>query len=244
MVYLHWRQPAVANFLELFAGHGEIRFRIKLRSAKGGPMTNPNADADTELLRRTRAGDEEAFIRLYHERQASIYRFALQMSGSPSLAEDVTQEVFLTVMREARKFDPRRGPLAAYLYGIARNLVADHLRQTRWESGLARGDEEGEGSGRLKASGDPLTDMTRREAGEALRQAILVLPRHYREVVVLCELHEMDCARAAKILGCAVGTVRSRLCRARGLLAKRLGAKKKEPAGEGVQHLKATRWAL
>jgi len=205
-------------------------------------MTDGNAGREKDLLERIRAGDEEAFIQLYRQRQGAIYRFALQMSGSESLAEDVTQEVFLTLMREATHFESARGPLAAYLYGIARNLVADHLRRTRSESTLVRDGEEGEGAAHLRAPGDLLTDMTRREAAESLRQAILALPEHYREVVVLCELHELDYARAAKILGCAVGTVRSRLHRARELLARKLGAAEK-PA-EGVKSLKTVRYAL
>ena len=91
-------------------------------------MRDPNAGGEKDLLERFKAGDEEAFLRLYRERQGSIYRFALQMSGSPSLAEDLTQEVFLTLIREAGHFGATCGPLAAYLHGIARNLVADYLR--------------------------------------------------------------------------------------------------------------------
>lgn len=207
-------------------------------------MTDPNSGGEKDLVERIRAGDEEAFIRLYRERQASIYRFALQMSGSPSLAEDVTQEVFLTMIHEASHFDATRGSLPAYLYGVARNLVAEHLRRTRLEFAFGREEEGSEGSACRRASDDPLTDMTRREATESLRQAILTLPRHYREVVVLCELHETDYARVAQILGCAVGTVRSRLHRARELLSKKLGAQEKAPAGEDVKDLKGARCIL
>ncbi len=203
-------------------------------------MTDPSVVDELALLERIKAGDEEAFIRLYRERQARIYRFALQMSGSPPLAEDVTQEVFLVLIREADHFDATRGSLAAYLYGIARNLVVDHLRWTRSESTLS-GDHEGGTTPAGRTSGDPLADLTRREATESLRQAILALPRHYREVVVLCELHEMDYARVARILACAVGTVRSRLHRARQLLAKKLGAPKAEPAEEDAKGLKGAR---
>ena len=207
-------------------------------------MTDPKAGGEKDLLERIKAGDEEAFIRLYRERHGSIYRFALQMSGSRSLSEDVTQEVFLTLIRETSHFDASRGPLAAYLYGIARNLVGDQFRRTRLESPLAWDEEEGEGSPGLRAPGDPLTDMTRREMTESLRRAVLALPQHYREAVVLCDLHEMDYARAAQILGCAVGTVRSRLHRARELLWKKLGAQEREPAGADDKNLKRTRCAL
>jgi RNA polymerase sigma-70 factor, ECF subfamily len=207
-------------------------------------MTDPNARSESDLLERIRAGDEEAFIELYRQRQGVIYRFALQMSGSPSLAEDVTQEVFLALVGEVRHFDAARGSLAAYLYGIARNLVADHLRRGRLDSPLEEAEAGGERGSRARtaAASDPLAEMTRREAVQSLRQAVLALPEHYREVVVLCELHEMDYDRAAEILGCPVGTVRSRLHRARELLAKKLGATEK--AEEGVKSLKAARYAL
>jgi RNA polymerase sigma-70 factor, ECF subfamily len=209
------------------------------RIEPGHPMTDPNLSSETDLIERIRASDEEAFIQLYRQRQGAIYRFALQMSGSESLAEDVTQEVFLALMREAGHFDSTRGSLAAYLYGIARNLVADHLRRGQMDSPLTQ-DESG--APRLAgATTDPLADMTRREAVESLRQAVLALPEHYREVVVLCELHEMDYERAAKVLGCAVGTVRSRLHRARELLAKKLRGKDKDATGEVAKALKAVR---
>jgi len=214
------------------------------RTEPGHPMTDPNRASEGELIERIRAGDEEAFIQLYRRQQGAIYRFALQMSGSPSLAEDVTQDVFLALMRDVRTFDATRGSLASYLYGIARNLVADHLRRGRMDSPLAP-DDIAAGSAQLLANpaNDPLAEMTRREAVERLRQAVLALPEHYREAVVLCELHEMDYERAAKVLGCAVGTVRSRLHRARELLAKKLRGKDKDAAGEAVKALKAVRCA-
>jgi RNA polymerase sigma-70 factor (ECF subfamily) len=74
------------------------------------------------------------------------------------------------------------------------------------------------------ASPDTLANLTRAEAVEAVRQAVLALPTHYREVVVMCDLEEMDYAGAASALGCSVGTVRSRLHRARGLLTAKLRA--------------------
>src|ERR1044071_1714624 len=89
---------------------------------------NPN---DIELLRSMLAGDEEALALLYRRRQGSIYRFALQMSGSKAIAEDVTQEVFLFLMRDGHLFDPARGSLSAFLLGVARNHV---LRRMRAES--------------------------------------------------------------------------------------------------------------
>jgi RNA polymerase sigma factor (sigma-70 family) len=81
---------------------------------------------DSELLSRMRAGDEEAFTLLYRRRQGGVYRYALLMSGSRATAEDVTQEVFLALIEEGRKYDDKRGTVAAYLYGITRKKVLRH----------------------------------------------------------------------------------------------------------------------
>ena len=179
--------------------------------------------SDAELLRLMSAGDEDAFTALYRRRQAGVYRFALQMSGSEAVAEDVTQEVFMVLMRDADKFDPTRGSLAAYLYGIARNLVLRSFQKERPLVAFSEEDEnEGGPAGELVAHHDPLGDLTRGETVARVRQAVLALPEHYREVVVLCELHEMSYAEAAEALECAVGTVRSRLHRGRAMLVERL----------------------
>jgi len=165
------------------------------------------------------AGDEQAFTALYRRRQAGVYRFALQMSGSEAMAEDVTQEVFLLLIREGSRYDPARGSLQAFLLGVARNYV---LRAVERNRGGVPLDDETEPC--AASGGDVLAHLTREETVESVRQAVLALPAHYREVVVLCDLEEMDYAQAAEALGCAVGTVRSRLHRARGLLLEKLRA--------------------
>jgi RNA polymerase sigma-70 factor, ECF subfamily len=160
------------------------------------------------------SGDREAFAALYRRRQAGVYRFALQMSGSEAPAEDVVQEVFLTLIRAGATYDPACGPVTAFLYGIARN----HVRR-----GIGR-----RGYGSLENTPEPLAtdhpeaDLARSETIASVRRAVLALPVRYREVVVLCELEEMDCREAAEVLDCALGTVKSRLHRARRMLAGRL----------------------
>ena len=181
-------------------------------------MTDLSTLPDATLLRRMAAGEEEAFTILYRRRQGGIYRFALQMSGSEAIAEDVTQEVFLVLIREAGSYDPGRGSVSSFLYGVARNHVLRVLERSR-ESAI---DEEAEP---CCGAADALASLTRAEMLESVRQAVLALPEHYREVVVLCDLEEMDYADAAEALGCAIGTVRSRLHRARGLLTEKLRAK-------------------
>lgn len=189
-------------------------------------MTLATTSTDIELLRLMMAGDEDAFTALYRRRQGGIYRFALQMSGSATIAEDVTQEVFMALLGEATNYDPARGSVSAYLYGIARNHVLRRLERDRCFVPIVDNNEENDSRmpEDLIAQGDPLSDLTHNEMIGAVRQAVLALPAHYREVVVLCELHEMSYAEAAAALDCAVGTIRSRLHRARALLLEKLRA--------------------
>ena len=86
-------------------------------------MTMTDQLSDSELLKRMLAGDEEALSVLYRRRQGAIYRFAMQMSGSQALSEDVTQEVFMVLMRDDGGFDETRGSVNSFLLGIARNLL-------------------------------------------------------------------------------------------------------------------------
>lgn len=202
---------------------------------------------DDGLLKRMIAGDEEAFTLLYRRKHPAIYRFALHMSGNAAVADDVTQEVFMTLIRDTGRFDPAKGTLGGFLFGIARN----HLRK-RWEqdrrivaladgsedfpyretgdgryhsggfgraNGSGNGSANGNGNGAFRHPGDQFATL---EIVGRVRHAISTLPENYREVVVLCELEEMSYEEAASALTCPVGTVRSRLHRARALLLEKL----------------------
>jgi RNA polymerase sigma-70 factor (ECF subfamily) len=145
----------------------------------------------------------------------------------------------MTLIRDAKKFDPARGTLSGFLFGIARN----HLRR-RWEqdrhstalpndadeldtllaacAGAGKGSHSngnGNGRGPFLVSRDEFASL---ETVGRVRQAIGTLPQNYREAVILCELEEMSYEEAAEALNCPVGTVRSRLHRARALLAEKL----------------------
>jgi RNA polymerase sigma-70 factor (ECF subfamily) len=188
-------------------------------------MTGEPEIDDSDLLARAVDGDEESFTLLYRRRQGAVYRFALQMSGRRSVAEEVTQEVFLAVIREAGRFAARRGPVLSYLYGITRNHVLRCLERDR--PYVAIEEEQESDMAKWAAAEDTLGDLTRGEAIESVRRAVLALPTAFREVIVLCDLHEMSYADAALAMDCAVGTVRSRLHRARGMLLEKLKAKKR-----------------
>jgi RNA polymerase sigma-70 factor (ECF subfamily) len=194
--------------------------------------------SDNTLLRLTIAGDEEAFTRLYWRLRGAVYRFARQMSGSSNIAEDVTQEVFLILLRRAELYDPQRGSLSTYLMRITRNEILRRLGRDRAYVALATEAREEDASPdknldeNLIVRSNPLGNLMRDEEIESVRQAVLALPLHYREVVVLCELNEMSYTEAAALLGCAVGTVRSRLHRARALLKQRLSGNEAAAAHE------------
>jgi len=183
------------------------------------------------------AGDEDAFTTLYRRRQGGIYRFVLEISGSAPLAEDVTQEVFMALIRDNRGYDPSRGSLVAYLLGMARHHTLRFLKRDQTYVSIAQTEGGSRDCGELApGSGeDPLSEMSRRETIHSVRQAILSLPGHYREAVVLCDLNEMSYEDTASVLGCSVGTVRSRLHRGRALLVQKLtGGVKVEADNEAI----------
>jgi len=158
------------------------------------------------------SGDEESFTALYRRRQGPVYRFALQMTGNVVIAEDVTQEVFMALLSKTARYDPERGSLASFLYGVARNLVLRRIDRTEEIEDHA-GPE------------DILDDLTRRETVENVRRAVLSLPPVYREAVVLCDLQDTSYEEAALALDCPIGTVRSRLNRGRSMLAQKLAVR-------------------
>ena len=179
--------------------------------------------SDDDLIAAIAEGRAEAFAGLFCRRQGDVYRFALHMTGAPPMAEDVTQDVFLLVMRDAGRYQPGRSTVAAWLCGIARNCARQRLERERRSEPLDdRLDENGVGAPAVES--DPVADLMQAARLISLRRAVLALPLRYREVVVMCDLQELSYAEAADALGCALGTVRSRLHRARGLLAARMAA--------------------
>ena len=184
-------------------------------------MLESPSHSDDDLLRLMSAGNEQAFVDFYRRHQGAVYRFALQMSGKRDIAEEVTQDVFLAAMRGAKRYDRTRGSVPAYLYGIARNFVLRCLDRERPYLTVLD-DPASDYSSQVAVGADALTELTRGERVESLRKAVLALPPAYREVVVLCDLHELDYAAAADALGCAIGTIRSRLHRARALLMEKM----------------------
>jgi RNA polymerase sigma-70 factor (ECF subfamily) len=170
---------------------------------------------DEELIRGMGRGSEADFVELYRRHQSDLFRFAWHMTGSPEVAEEVVQETFLAVMKKPLGWRSERGSVRGYLFGIARNHVLRQIGGLR-EFDVLDGD--------VGSEGDLLEGLERDERIATVKSALQSLPGTYREVAVLCDMEETSYEDAAQILGCPVGTVRSRLNRARKLLAVKLRA--------------------
>jgi len=160
--------------------------------------------------------DRESFTALYRTHHPVVYRFALSMTGDRTGAADVTQDVFVWLIHHPDSFDPDRGELSSFLIGVARKFL---LRRKQNDRRLVPLDE----------GTHPVLELPDDEQGgvEALRAAVAVLPPRYREVIVLCDLEGLTYEEAAAAVGCAAGTVRSRLHRARQFLTRKLESKKR-----------------
>jgi RNA polymerase sigma-70 factor (ECF subfamily) len=176
--------------------------------------------SDAALMAGIAAGDKHAFTTLFRRRRNDVYRVALLMTGRAAVAEDIAQDVFLALMHEAARYEPGRATVTAWLCGIARNHARRRLDQDGRIVPLTDGNESG--AEHPAVHPDPLGEIAAAQHVEALRRAILKLPVRYREVVVVCDLQELSYADAAVALDCAVGTVRSRLHRARALLTAKM----------------------
>jgi len=185
-------------------------------------MTTTTA-TDTDLLRRMRNGAADAFAALYRRHQGPLYRFALLRCGSADTAADVVQETFMGLLTERFRFDPLRGQLQHFLFGVARNLILKSETAQQRHVVLAGPDDDGDSGDTLADDAAcPLARLLDHEAAEQVRRALALLAPHYRDAVILYEMHDMSYADIADICQVDIGTVRSRLSRGRAALAKRL----------------------
>ena len=192
-------------------------------------MAELDSTTDEALLARVAEGDRTAMSELFQRRQQNVYRFALHLTGSPAAADDVTQDVFVAVIRDAARFEAGRATVVAWLCGIARNFVRRRLAEPDVDP------LDGEDDVAPAVTPDPLGDLTQAEMLEALNRAVLSLPLRYREAVILCDLQEMPYVDAAAAVGCAVGTVKSRLHRGRALLAAKMQAERAQQQDAGAR---------
>ena len=176
--------------------------------------------SDDELMAGIAAGDRAAFASLYRRRWPDVYRFAVHMTGAPAVAEDVAQDVFMAVIQDGHRYKTGRSGVLAWLLGIARNQARRRLWRDRRLDPLP--DPEARIEKALAVETDPIAGLARDRQVDTVRRALRQLPVSYREVVVLCDLQELTYVEAAGVVGCAIGTVRSRLHRGRALLGAQL----------------------
>ena len=184
----------------------------------------PPADAKAELalIARMKDGDQSAFVALYRTHREAVYRFALLYTGAAHAAADVTQDTFVHLMTKAAQFDPARGTVGAWLCGVARNLARKQCGVREDATDPADLDAAPAHDASQAEADSPLERVLRGELAEQVRRAVAAIAPHYRDVLILCELSDLTYAEAAQVCGIDIGTVRSRLSRARAQLAKRL----------------------
>ena len=186
------------------------------------PMPPHDPKAEHALLACMKQGDESAFVALYRRHRDGVYRFALLYCGSGAMAADVTQDTFIHFIGHPNQYDPTRGAIGAWLCGVARNLARRQMRGREDATDPADLQDDA----RLAESNidhdTPLERILKSEAAEEVRHALAAIAPHYRDVLILCELSELTYAEAAQVCGIDIGTVRSRLSRARAQLAQRL----------------------
>jgi RNA polymerase sigma-70 factor (ECF subfamily) len=199
-----------------------------------GTMPRAQNPPEDDLLRRAARGEEAAFVQIYRAHQATLYRFALRMTGSAWNAEEIVQESFMALLRNAERYDASRGELGAFLFGMARNFVRKRTARRPAELPFADDGELPHGTSaaahagaRGPANPAELAEQTQRI--EQVRRAVLELPEEFREAVALCDLEEMSYEEAARLLDCPIGTIRSRLHRGRTLLAAQLEILRERP---------------
>jgi RNA polymerase sigma-70 factor (ECF subfamily) len=189
--------------------------------------TSASPAEDADLLQRAAcdpAGSAEAVAALYQRHGNAVYRLAWMLTGSPAQAADILHDTFIALVDKPVGYEAGRGTVAAYLCGIARHLACrsrgDRLDPVEDIDAIA--DAAAAAHGMLPSL--PVDAAQRAQAIERLYEAIRRLPAHYRDVLVLVELQELSYAEVAAITGIEIGTVRSRLSRAKARLLELMRA--------------------
>jgi RNA polymerase sigma-70 factor, ECF subfamily len=175
-----------------------------------------NHQTDAELALAIARGNGDAMAELYRRHGALVYRFTLRMSQNATIAEEITQEVFLALLRHPAHFDPQRAALSTWLCAIARRQLWKHLARNERFVSIELEDEPFDP---ISPEPGPAEWLTRNEAIASVRDGIDRLSLPLKEVILLCELEGLTYEQAAQILTIPIGTVRSRLSRAKGRLA-------------------------
>jgi RNA polymerase sigma-70 factor, ECF subfamily len=179
----------------------------------------PERTTDELLLQKAVSGDQAAFLELYDRYRQPIFRFAYRLLGSIEIAEDVTHDCFLSLIRKPENYRPERASLKTYLYAAARNLALKHFRDQGREAGMDEVTEEPKDSPRR----GPLRQLLDEELATKVRDAIFSLPPLQREALILFEYEGLSLNEVAEVAGTDVGAIKARLYRAREGLKRLLG---------------------
>jgi RNA polymerase sigma factor (sigma-70 family) len=165
------------------------------------------------LLRDARRGRDAAFLQLFDDHHAPLFRFAWRLTGSIPDSEDIVQECFLALLQPECRFDPSRTAIRTYLFGAVRNQALNRLRSRKQCQGPESTDHR-----------TPETEALRVEVADTVADAIAALPETQREVLLLAHYEHLSLTEIAEITGLEIGAVKSRLQRARATLRETLAA--------------------
>ncbi len=179
------------------------------------------AETDVVLVARCRSDDRQAFNEIVARYQDRIYSYVARMVGGRETAEDLAQETFVRAFAGLRSFQSR-ATLSTWLYRVATNLCIDHLRRTRRSrqqtvslDDCLAGGECAQPAALADSRLDPTNVLMREELACRLEEAIGALPDRLRSVFVLREVEGLPYEDVAAVVGCPLGTVKSRLHHAR-----------------------------
>lgn len=184
-----------------------------------------------DLLPRCRAGDEVAWRELVTLHSRKVFGLAYRFTGRVDEAEDLTQEVFVKVYRTLDRYRESEGSFSAWLMAVARNHAIDHYRR-RKEEMLRRADDPQLLEHMAASVEHPIAGLERQERARLVHRGLRALPPELRLPLVLCDLQGLPYDEIATALNLPLGTVKSRINRARLELAKRLLGRRRELVGE------------
>lgn len=162
-----------------------------------------------DWIQAARVGREDAFMELFDEHHAPLFRFAWRMTGSIADAEDIVQECFLEILRPSCSYDPVRTTVRTYLFGIVRNQALKRLRKREIATLPVQADS-------------PEAGVLQSELSELVARAVAELPETQREVLILAHYEQLPLAEIAHLMDLDLGAVKSRLQRARASLKESL----------------------
>ena len=203
-----------------------MRLNLQVPVKSVAMETQFERDSDEALVASARNGDFSAFEKLFERHRNLVYRFVYQMSHRRDDAEDLTQEVFVRAYQNLHRYRDE-AKFTTWLLRIATNLATDKARMSQRRMTLENQESGAQGALSWMTVGsidDPIENMEGDRRVEALKKAILALPEHHRNVIIMRDIQEMDYKDMADVLNCTVGGAKLRVLRARRALRDRVAS--------------------